>query len=226
MDRPGSGLVVPLIAAAFAGLAGCSQAGVASADRVAAPDTAFTAMQSRGERAMGVDQYTSTHVFDALPDGGRIQLQRDVDDMAGVARIRRHLQHIARAFDSGDFSTPMFVHVQGVPGTSVMAAKRDVITYTYRELPRGGEVRIVTQDPQAVQAIHEFMAFQRQQHRAGGTHHGNHRMMNHRPHDHGDMDHGDHGAMNHPPHDHGGMDHGEHGEMEHRRHHHGGVDDE
>jgi hypothetical protein len=134
-------------------------------------DSAFAAMQNRGMQAMGVDQYTSTHQFDALPNGGRIELQRDVDDTAGVAQIRRHLQEIAKAFAAGDFSTPAFVHMQDVPGTKVMAAKRDVISYTYSELPRGGEVRIVTTDPQALEAIREFMAFQRHDHRAGGKDH-------------------------------------------------------
>ena len=121
---------------------------------------------------MGVDQYTSTHQFDALPNGGRIELQRDVDDTAGVAQIRRHLQEITKAFAVGDFSIPAFVHRQEVPGTKVMAAKRDVISYMYSELPRGGEVRIVTKDPQALEAIREFTAFQRQDHRAGGKDHG------------------------------------------------------
>jgi hypothetical protein len=129
-------------------------------------DSAFAAMQQRGKRAMGVDQYTSTHHFDALPDGGRIELQRDVDDSAGVAQIRTHLQGIAKAFTAGDFNTPAFVHMQDVPGTKVMAAKRAAITYTYRDLPRGGEVRIATKDAEAIAAIHEFLAFQRNDHRA------------------------------------------------------------
>jgi hypothetical protein len=144
---------------------------VTNAERAAPADAAFAAMQRRGEHAMGVDQYTSTHVFDALPDGGRIELQRDVNDPAGVARIREHLQHIAQAFQAGDFSTPAFVHLQQVPGTSVMAAKRGAIEYRYRELPRGGELRIVTQDVQAVPAIHEFMSFQQEHHRTGGKTH-------------------------------------------------------
>jgi hypothetical protein len=130
------------------------------------PDTAFAAMQQRGKTAMGVDQYTSTHHFDALPDGGRIELQRDVDDSTGIAQIRAHLQGIAKTFAEGDFTTPAFVHMRDVPGTTVMAAKRGAITYTYRELPRGGEVRIVTTDREALAAIHEFLAFQRQEHHA------------------------------------------------------------
>jgi len=131
-------------------------------------DTAFSAMQQRGRMAMGVDQYTSTHHFDALPDGGRIELQRDLDDSAGTAQIRAHLREIARAFKSGDFSTPAMVHLREVPGTKVMAEKRDVITYEVRDLPRGGEVRIRTADADARRAIHEFMAFQRSEHHASG----------------------------------------------------------
>src|SRR5579872_5886596 len=120
-----------------------------------ARDTAFSAMQQRGRMAMGVDQYTSTHHFDALPDGGRIELQRDLDDSAGTAQIRAHLREIAQAFKSGDFSTPAMVHLREVPGTKVMAEKRAVITYEVRDLPRGGEVRIRTADEEARRAIHE-----------------------------------------------------------------------
>lgn len=134
------------------------------------PDSAFAALQARGHQAMGVDQYTSTHRFDALPDGGRIELQRDVDDPEGVATIRAHLRAIADAFARGDFGTPATVHAMQVPGTEVMAARHASIRYAYRDLPRGGEVRITTADADALRAIHAFMAFQRTDHRAGGVH--------------------------------------------------------
>jgi hypothetical protein len=137
----------------------------------AAADTGFAGLQARGRIAMGVDQYTSTHQFDALPDGGRIELQRDVDDAEGVAVIRQHLQEIAAAFAAGDFSTPAMVHAGEVPGTRLMAERRDAIEYRYAELPRGGELRLVTSDPEVIRAIHEFMAFQRHDHRAGGHGH-------------------------------------------------------
>ncbi len=154
-----------------AAMHGTMASGAQPAARPTHPDSAFVAVQARGAdaRAMGVDQYTSVHQFDALPDGGRIELQRAQDDSAGTAQIREHLRGIARAFTDGDFSTPAFVHMQKVPGTEVMTAKRAVITYTMRELPRGGEVRITTTDAEAVRAVHEFMAFQRMDHRAGGT---------------------------------------------------------
>jgi hypothetical protein len=131
-------------------------------------DSEFTELQARGEVTMGVDQYTSTHLFDDLPDGGRIELQRNEQDPTGVEQIRQHLQHIARAFAAGDFSDPASVHGHEMPGTAVMAQKKDVITYSYAPLPRGGEVRITTRDPDAVRATHAFLAAQRGEHRAGG----------------------------------------------------------
>jgi hypothetical protein len=125
-------------------------------------------LQKRGALVMGVDQYTSTHVFDDLKDGGRIELQRDVDDTTGVRVIRAHLQTIAKAFKAGDFSASAAVHDQTVPGTKTMAAKRASITWTYSDLPRGGQLRIRSTDAAAIRAIHEFLAFQRGDHKATG----------------------------------------------------------
>ena len=78
-------------------------------------------------------------------------------------------RHIAGAFASGDFRLPGFVHDRPVPGTAEMAALRDRISYTADTLPGGGEVRLRTSDSVALRAIHQFLAFQRQDHRAGGA---------------------------------------------------------
>ena len=115
---------------------------------------------------MGVNQYTSAHRFESLPDGGRIELQRDTSDRAGVETIRAHMRDIAARFSRGDYTIPGFVHAREVPGTQVMAQRKGQITYEARELPGGAEVRIRATDPVAVQAIHEFLAFQRSDHRA------------------------------------------------------------
>jgi hypothetical protein len=122
-------------------------------------------------RAMGVDQYTSTHRFQPLPDGGRIELQRDEADSGGRAQILSHMAEIADAFAAGDFRLPGFVHARAVPGTQVMAARRGEISYVVESLPRGGALRLRTADSSAVRAIHQFLAFQRTDHRAG-RHHG------------------------------------------------------
>jgi hypothetical protein len=130
-------------------------------------DAEFAAMQERGQMVMGVDQYTSAHVFEDLPDGGRVVLDRDsTGDTTGVATIRQHMREIAAAFRAGDFAKPFQVHAQVVPGTAVMQQRRAAIAYDVVDRPRGGEVRIHSTDPAAVAAIHEFLAFQRGGHHA------------------------------------------------------------
>jgi len=134
-------------------------------------DSAFRAMQARGLLVMGVDQYTSVHSFDALPDGGRITLRRDRDDSAGAATIRSHLRAIARAFASGNFAGPATVHAETVPGVPVMRARRAAIRYKVSDVPRGAELRIRSADPLAVEAIHRFLAYQSTEHHTGSAAH-------------------------------------------------------
>jgi hypothetical protein len=149
-------------------LAACSNGSRETVRReAAAADPAFAGVQSRGHAAMGVDQYTSTHRFEPLPDGGRIELQRDGADSAGAVQIREHMRQIASSFASGDFRLPGFVHARAVPGTDTMAARRADITYTVEDLPRGAALRLRSSSPAVVSAIHEFLAFQRRDHHSG-----------------------------------------------------------
>ena len=145
-------------------IAGCS----AGTKNDPGADSSFAKVQRRGAVVMGVDQYTSQHVFESLPDGGRIVLQRADNDPTGEATIRAHMRTIAESFRRGDFTFPGVVHsMQDVPGTVVMRRLTADITYTPHDLPRGGEVIISTKNPAAVSAIHEFLAFQRLDHRTG-----------------------------------------------------------
>jgi hypothetical protein len=161
-------LTILAIAAVAAACARHDERGPAAA--TAADDSArFAAVQTRGRSVMGVDQYTSAHVFEDLPDGGRIVLDRaDAADTAGIATIRRHMREVADDFRRGDFAKPFRVHAQQVPGTDAMARRRDAITYTVVDRPRGAEVDIHTTDSAAVAAVHAFLAFQRSDHHAAG----------------------------------------------------------
>lgn len=141
-------------------------------------DSAFAEVQRRGAAVMGVDQDASEHIFEDLADGGRIVYRmKDPADTAGAAVIRAHLAQIAGSFAAGVFSDPAAVHAQEVPGTAEMARLRDRIAYRMTEQPRGGELRITTADPAALAAIHQFLAFQRSDHRAAG-----HEGMDHEKH--------------------------------------------
>jgi hypothetical protein len=149
-------------------IAGCGS-GEHAPRRARGHDSAFAAMQARGRAVMGVDQYTSTHVFEDRPDGGRIVLERDDSaDTAAIAAIRRHMRDIAAAFGAGDFTMPFRVHGEPVPGAAALAERRAVIRYTVVDRPRGAELRIETRDPAAVAAVHRFLAYQRTAHHAQG----------------------------------------------------------
>lgn len=153
-----------IVALMFLPVAGCArQDGDATRS-----DSSFAALQQRGETAMGVNQYTSQHVFEPLPDGGRIVLQRKASDSIGEAAIRAHMDTISQSFREGDFTVPGFVHATSdVPGTAAMKRLKAEISYTPRDVRGGAEVIISTRNPEAVAAIHEFLAFQRMDHRAG-----------------------------------------------------------
>ena len=131
-------------------------------------DSAFRSMQARGKQVMGVDQYRSTHRFISLPEGGVIALT-DSTAAAATAAIRAHFAEIAAAFAAGDFALPGVVHAGTVPGTAVMRARAALITYRTRNIAGGAELLIGTQDPTALRAIHDFLSFQRAEHRAGSA---------------------------------------------------------
>ena len=128
-------------------------------------DTAFKAMDMRHGEGVGTDPMALEHQFVSQPDGGDIILERQIHEDMGINQIRAHLLLISRSFARGDFSLPGFVHEKPVPGTVVMAQRAGQISYTVEDLPHGGVVHIRTEDPEALKAIHSFIAFQIAEHR-------------------------------------------------------------
>jgi len=122
-------------------------------------------MNERGEKGMGFSQTATTHHFLLKPDGGIIQVDAN-DPKNTVVRdsIRTHLTHITHAFAAGDFNIPMLVHDTEPPGVPEMKRLKDKITYTFEQTPKGGRVRIITSDPAALEAIHNFLSFQIKEH--------------------------------------------------------------
>jgi hypothetical protein len=122
-------------------------------------------VEKQGDEAMGFSHDKTTHHFRLLPDGGAIEVTiNDGNDSQNVQAIRSHLTHIVAMFSKGDFSVPMFVHSQVVPGTTEMKERRAEISYTFEELPAGARVRISTKNHDALNAIHDFLRFQIQDH--------------------------------------------------------------
>jgi hypothetical protein len=131
-------------------------------------DAHHAAVDARGARVMGFDQQRTRHHFRLYEDGGAIDIAvTDAADAANRDAIREHLPHIARLFADGRFDAPMLVHDTAVPGTDDLARLKTSVTYTYVATPGGGRIDMVTANPDALAALHRFLAFQIADHQTG-----------------------------------------------------------
>jgi hypothetical protein len=125
-------------------------------------------LRQHGQMAMGFDQDKAQHHFNLTANGGIIQVTAlDPADQVTQDAIQKHLQQIAVAFGRGDFEKPLMTHGEVPPGVSAMQRHKDEITYTYEPLERGGLVRIATSNTDALDAIHDFLAYQIREHATG-----------------------------------------------------------
>jgi hypothetical protein len=126
------------------------------------------ALKKRGAEAMGFDQDATTHHFKLAPSGGSIEVTvKNETDRAEMAAVRNHLREIAADFARGAFDKPFQTHGELPPGVREMQGSARKITYRYEDLPAGGAVRIVTNDPRALDAIYAFLRYQIIEHRTG-----------------------------------------------------------
>ena len=125
-------------------------------------------VDERGDKGMGFSHATTTHHFRLYNDGGAIGVEaNDPKDEESKAQVRSHLQMIARKFKAGDFSLPMFIHATTPPGMKALQRRKAHITYRYEQTTNGAQVRLLTKDRQARNAIHAFLRFQINDHRTG-----------------------------------------------------------
>jgi hypothetical protein len=151
-------------------MAAQAKASVKPDDRPAMRHDSMSAMNERGDKAMGFSQGRTTHHFRLLDDGGAIEVEvNDPRDEASREQIRQHLTQIAQAFTSGDFDLPLFIHDQVPPGVVVMKQLKAEIKYEFENTERGGRVRIKTANAEALAAIRAFLRFQITEHQTGDT---------------------------------------------------------
>jgi hypothetical protein len=121
-----------------------------------------------GDRVMGFEHTRTTHHFFLLQDGGEIRVEANsTQDSSSAVMIQAHLADVAAAFTAGDFSMPLQIHGVVPPGAATMTRLKNAIFYHYEPLEAGGRVLILTRDPAARAAIHEFIRFQIRDHQTG-----------------------------------------------------------
>jgi hypothetical protein len=131
-------------------------------------DAKHAMMKKHGDEAMGFPQDRTTHHFHLTANGGAIEVTaNNAGDKENADAIRSHLSHIAQMFGNGDFSAPMSVHDNLPPGVTTMKLLKRKIRYKYEEIGAGGRVRMESNDPVAVAAIHDFLRFQVKEHETG-----------------------------------------------------------
>jgi hypothetical protein len=124
----------------------------------------------RGDEGMGFSHQATTHHFTLNSDGGTISAEAlDPADTSTRDSIRGHLAQIARAFSTGDFDLPMFIHDRMPPGADTMKRLRTQISYRSEDTPRGARVVLETANSEALAAIHDFLRFQITDHRTGDS---------------------------------------------------------
>jgi len=125
-------------------------------------------VDQRGDHVMGFSHEKTKHTFRLYEDGGAVEVRaNDAGDAESVAAIREHLQVIAKDFTSGDFAKPKEIHARVPDGVPAMKDLGSRIIYSYEELEGGARVRIRTSDARGIEAVHQFLRFQIEDHRTG-----------------------------------------------------------
>jgi hypothetical protein len=126
------------------------------------------AVNGHGDHVMGFSHEKTTHHFELNYDGGAIDVRaNDLRDTESRDQIRSHFRHIAEMFASGNFNAPMLVHGVAVPGTAAMTKLKEQLHWSLQDTPRGARLTVTADNKQALDAVHEFLRFQIEDHQTG-----------------------------------------------------------
>jgi hypothetical protein len=115
----------------------------------------------KGAEVMPFDLEQTTHVFQALEDGGLQKVVvKDPSNQKQIALIQSHLKEESERFRKGDFSDPAKIHGEDMPGLAQLKAGVKEINVRYAALSDGAEIRYQAKDPKLVMAIHQWFSAQ------------------------------------------------------------------
>lgn len=132
---------------------------------------------SHGIHVMPFDLEKTLHVFSKVENGGIQQvIVKDKNDAAQIALIREHLLKITQEFNQGDFSNPVKIHGDKMPGLHVLrTAEKGTLNIIYKELANGAQIDYSSELPDLIIAIHQFFEAQLSDHaRHAVSGHANH----------------------------------------------------
>lgn len=126
------------------------------------------ALLSRATKVTGFDSERVTRHFYVLKNGGAVEITaKDTNDEATVKAIQAHLKKESDQLTKGNFEIVTGIYGR-TPETAPQLKKlRDEITYATVPQENGGVLRMLTVNPTAKSAVHDYLRFQIDQWKSG-----------------------------------------------------------
>ncbi|MDP9088881.1 MAG: hypothetical protein M3O26_09110 [Pseudomonadota bacterium] len=123
-----------------------------------------------GHGVMPFDLAKTKHIFRMTESGGveRITIT-DATAKDQLPLIQQHLQHVAEAFQRGDYSDPASLHGADMPGLRDLRDGAAQIKVSYLALPSGAQITFETVDRHLLTAIHRWFGAQLSEHGADAS---------------------------------------------------------
>ncbi|HMG40062.1 MAG TPA: hypothetical protein VK611_01995 [Acidimicrobiales bacterium] len=147
-DRLAVAVAVALVVAVA--VAGCTDDPDAVRDRQ-------EEVAERGADVMPFDLDATTHRFEPT-DRGLVQtvVADRPDDAEQVELVQEHLAEEAERFRRGDYGDPAAIHGDDMPGLATLEARAASVDVESVRLPDGARLTFSSDDPEVVQALHDW----------------------------------------------------------------------
>lgn len=130
----------------------------------------------KGRMVMPFNLEQTLHIFTKKPLGGVQQIfSKDPKNKEQIRLIREHLVEKSADFKERNFSDPIKIHGEDMPGLSLLKqAKLNAITIKYKELPDGAEITYTSEEPNLIKAIQQWFDAQLRDHARHAVMHRSH----------------------------------------------------
>jgi hypothetical protein len=126
------------------------------------------ALLTRATRVSGVDSERVNRHFYVLKNGGAVEITaKDANDDATIKAIQTYLKKESDLWMKGNFDNIAAVYGRAPEATTQLKKLRDNVTYAVVPEENGAVVRMLTINPMAKSAIHDYLRFQIDQLKTG-----------------------------------------------------------
>ncbi len=134
------------------------------------PPRAFVdpALLTRINKVVGFDSERVQRHFYVLKNGGAIEvLANDANDAATIKAIQSYLKKESELYTKGNFENASAMYGKAPDGTITLKKLRDDVSFVMVPEENGAVLRMLTVNPQAKNAIHDYLKYQIDQLKTG-----------------------------------------------------------